>query len=87
MLVMNRTAASGTGCITLAVNTTITTTNQTTGTTATPDNANYSVFTLATSTADTYLGQISAWWIGANFATEVNNSSLYNALNTYMSTI
>ena len=87
MLVMNRTAASGTGCITLAVNTTITTTNQTSGTTAAPDNANYSVFTLATSTADTYLGQISAWWIGANFATEVNNSSLYNALNTYMSTI
>jgi hypothetical protein len=87
MLVMNRTAASGTGCITLAVNTTITVTNQTSGTTAPPDNANYSVFTIATSTADTYLGQISAWWIGANFATEVNNSSLYNALNTYMSTI
>jgi hypothetical protein len=87
MLVMNRTAASGTGCITLAVNTTIITTNQTSGTTAAPDNANYSVFTLGTSTADTYLGQISAWWIGSNFVTELNNSSLYNALNTYMSTI
>jgi hypothetical protein len=87
MLVMNRTAASGTGCITLAVNTTITTTNQLSGTTAAPDNANYSVFTYAGLTSATYLGQISAWWIGANFATEVNNSSLYNALNTYMSTI
>jgi hypothetical protein len=87
MLVFNRTAASGTGCVTLAVNTTITTTNQTSGTTATPDNANYSVFGVTGLAGDpSYLGQLSAWWIGSNLVTEINNSSLYNALNTYIAT-
>jgi hypothetical protein len=87
LLSINRTSATGATCITLAVNTTTTLATQTSGTTTTPVNANYSIFTYGTSVADAYLGQISSWWIGSNLATEVGNSSLYNALNTYMSTI
>jgi hypothetical protein len=87
LLSINRTAATGTTCITLAVNTTTIQTTQTSGTTVVPVNANYSIFTYGTSVADAYLGQISSWWIGSNLATEVGNSSLYNALNTYMSTV
>lgn len=79
LLMLNRTAST---TITHSVNGT--NTNATTSASIVPVSANYSVFTYGTSTATTYLGKLSCWFIGASLVNET--SALYTALNTYIAT-
>ena len=79
LLMLNRTGSSA---VTHSVNGT--NTSATTSASVVPVSANYSVFTYGTSSATTYLGQLSCWFIGASLVSET--SALYTALNTYIAT-